>query len=174
VSVLPAGGVDGGLEWLVTEKTATQGISSLDRIAAWSRGKTVGIPAIAASRADGVPGIRGVYGATFTAARIADPGQRARQLVSGRIALAGFRRTEYTGMANLVALKDPDELELADPLVFLLGTALTDTDPDAALAMNDVANALTTDSLLELQGRVAGGASAIAVAVQWLVSKGLA
>jgi osmoprotectant transport system substrate-binding protein len=174
VSVLSAGGVDGGLEWLVTERTATHGITSLDRIGTWSRGKKVGIPPIATSRADGVPGIRGVYGAAFTAAKVADPGERAAQLVSGRIALAAFRRTEYTGVANLVALKDPDELELADPLVVLLGTGLTDTDPDAVLAMNNVANALTTESLLELQGKVAGGAGAVDVAVQWLATKGLA
>ena len=174
VSVLGAAGVDGGLVWEVTGKTAADGITSLDRIAGWSKGKVVAIPPVAGSRADGIPGIKGVYRGAFTTARLADPTQRAAQLVAGQVALAAFRRTEFTGVANLVTLEDPDEIGLADPLVVLLDAALADADPGAVLAMNGVAGVLTTVMLVELQAKVAGGAGAAEVAGTWLVSQGLA
>lgn len=173
VSMLAAAGVDGGLEWLVTPGTAKAGITSLDRIGAWSKGKVVGVPPVATSRADGIPGLTGIYHATFTTESVADPGQRAAQLASGKLALAGFRRTEYTGVPGLVTLEDPDELGTADPLVVLLGAALGDTDPDAVLAMNGVAAILTTDMLLGLQGEIAGGAATTEVAGRWLAANGL-
>ena len=174
VSVLGAVGVDGGLVWEVTGKTAADGITSLDRIAGWSKGKVVAVPPVAGSRADGIPGIEGVYHAAFTTASLADVNQRAAQLVSGQVALAAFRRTEFTGVANLVALEDPDQIGLADPLVVLLDAALADADPAAVLAMNGVAGALTTVMLVELQARVAGGEAVADVAGRWLVSRDLA
>jgi len=174
VSMLAAAKVDGGLEWLVTPGTAKGGITSLDRIGAWSKGRVVGVPPVAASRADGIPGITEVYHATFTTASIANPGQRAAQLASGKVALAAFRRTEYTGLPGLVALADPDQLQIADPLVVLLGAAFADADPDAVLAMNGVATILSTDMLLGLQGEVAGGAAVTDVAGRWLKANGLA
>ncbi|MGV8909831.1 MAG: glycine betaine ABC transporter substrate-binding protein [Propionicimonas sp.] len=174
VDVLSAAGVDGGLEWLVTRSTTRDGITSLDRIGAWSKGKVVGVPPVATSRADGVPGIKGIYHATFTTASVADPSQRAAQLASGQVALAAFRRTEYTGVTGLVALEDPDKLDTADPLVVLLDAALAEADPDAVLAMNGVAAILTTDMVLGLQGEVAGGASTTDAARRWLTANGLA
>lgn len=174
VSVLPASGVDGGLVWKVTKETAATGITSLGGIAAWSRGKVVAIPPVAASRSDGIPGITGVYRAVFTTDSIVDPGRRASRLDSGEVALAAFRRTEYTGPANLVALADPEGIGLADPMVVLLGAALVDTDPDAVLALNAVAGLLTTAIVTDLQAQVAGGVPVAQLAGQWLAASGLA
>lgn len=174
VSTLAATGVDGGLVWLVTERTAKAGITSLDRIAGWSKGKVAAIPALAAARADGVPGIRGLYHGAFRLARLEDPAQRAAQLVGGQVALAAFRRTDYTGATHLVALEDPDVLGVADPLVVLLDAAMAEADPEAVLAMHGVTEILTTRMLIDLQARVAAGAVARDVARQWLVVNGLA
>lgn len=174
VSMLAASGVDGGLVWLVTDRTARTGITGLDRIAAWSKGKVAAVPAVAASRPDGVPGIKGVYRAAFRLATVEDPAQRADQLVSGKVALAAFRRTEYTGVAGLVALSDPDRFAVTDPLVVLLDGALGDADPEAVLAISGVTDGLTTAALVELQSRVADGTAVADVAGEWLSTNGLA
>jgi glycine betaine/choline ABC-type transport system substrate-binding protein len=174
VSMLPAPAVDGGLVWDVTQQTAASGITSLDRIAGWSKGKVVAIPPLADSRSDGIPGITGVYHAAFTSASLADASQRASRLASGQVAVAAFRRTEYTGVTSLVTLEDPDEIGLADPLVVLLGSALAEADPDAVLAMDAVTGLLTTDILIGLQAKMAAGSVAADVAGQWLTASGLA
>ncbi len=174
VSMLAASGVDGGLVWLVTGRTARAGITGLDRIAAWSKGKVAAVPALAASRSDGVPGIEGVYRAAFRLATVEDPAQRAAQLVSGKVSLAAFRRTEYTGQANLVALADPDRFAVTDPLVVLLDSALGEAEPEAVLAISGVTDLLTTEALVELQSRVVDGSSVGDVAGEWLSTNGLA
>ncbi len=174
VSTLAASGVDGGLVWLVTARTAKAGITSLDRIAGWSKGKVAAIPSVAAVRSDGVPGIKGVYGGAFKVATLDDPAQRAAGLASGQVAMAAFRRTEYTGTTDLVALEDPDQLAVTDPLVVLLDSALGDADPEAVLAISELTRILTTGALVDLQAKVAGGATERDAADQWLATNGLA
>lgn len=82
--------------------------------------------------------------------------------------------TDYTGVSGLVALEDPDQLGASDPVVVLVNSALTDDDPDAVLAMDAVAKALTAEALIGLQAKVATGAQPAAVAQEWLAAKGLA
>ena len=174
VSTLTAAGVDGGLVWLVTRRTAAGGITALDKLAKWSSGRTAAVPSLARARADGVPGVEAAYGAAFDVTEIDDPIARAARLVDGRVDVAAFRRTEYTAASGLVALGDPDELGAADPLVLLLHAGLADAEPEAVLTMGSVAELLTTDRLLDLQAKVVGGEPAAAVARAWLGQNGLA
>lgn len=174
VSLLEVPGVDGRLVWVVTTATAETGVTSLGRIAAWSRGKVAAVPPLAVSRGDGVPGLKAVYGARFDVAKVEDPFERASRLRTGAAEIAAFRRTEYTGVSGLVTLADPEKLAIADPGVVLLGTAFTEAEPDRVLELNAAAQALTTEALVELQARVAAGGNEADMAKEWLRSQGLA
>lgn len=170
ISLLPAGDIDGGLVWMIGQAGASAGVNSLDELDGWSAGKTAAIPALAEIRGDGVPGLVAVYRAAFTTEVVADPVERARQVVDGHADLAAFRRTEYTGATGLVPLADPDRLLVADPLVVLVNTALTDAEPEAALALAAVADALTAEALAELQAKIAAGSPVATVAGDWLAA----
>jgi glycine betaine/choline ABC-type transport system substrate-binding protein len=174
IGLLRVPGVDASLVWLVTARTAGQGIGSLSRLSGWSRGRRAAIPPIARSRDDGVPALRGVYHAQFTYDDVADPVERAALLTRGDVAAAAFRRTEYTGAASLVALVDTEEVAQPDPGVVLVSQKLSDAEPDRVLLLNDVAQALTTDVLVELQAHVVAGGSVDEVAVGWLKEQGFA
>ncbi len=172
VSVLSAGGVDGSLRWVVAESTATAGLTTLDQISTWSRGKVAAVPEFAVSRADGLPGLKTVYGASFTVAKTEGARERAAALTTGRAAIAVFRRSEYIG-TGLHELTDTNRIELPDPAVILVSSKLVEAEPDQVLAMEALAAKLTTDPLLAFQAKVAGGASASDVLDAWLRSEGL-
>nr|WP_300148079.1 glycine betaine ABC transporter substrate-binding protein [Propionicimonas sp.] len=174
LGVLSMPHVDGGLVWLVTKETAASGIASLSRVRDWSKGKVAAVPELAISRGDGAPGLKTVYGAQFRFTEVQDPVARAARLTSGKAAVAAFQGTEYTGASGLVALVDTEKLAAPDPAVVLVNSAFADAEPDAVLAMNDVAQALTTDALIELQAQVAAGGTVADVAQRWLVGQGLA
>jgi len=173
VSVVSAAGVDGSLMWVVTEATALTGITTLDKIAQWSRGKVAAVPGLAVSRADGLPGLKSAYGAGFTVSKTESPRERAAALTTGRAAIAAFRRSEYSG-TGLFELADTNKIELPDPAVILVSSKLVDADPDAVLAMQALAAKLSTGPLLDFQAKLAGGASSDAVLDAWLKSEGLA
>lgn len=173
ISVLRMPALDARLVWLVTGATAEAGITSLSRVGSWSPGRTAAVPPFAVSRADGIPGLRAVYGARFSVAQVADPVERALRLTSGAAEIAAFRRTEYTGASGLVELVDTERLAVADPGIVLVNTTLTDTQPERVLAMDAVAQAVTTEHLLVLQARVAAGGDPGDVAREWLDTHGL-
>jgi len=173
VSVVSASGVDGSLMWAVTEATAAAGITTLDEIAAWSKGKVAMVPELAVSRADGLPGLKSVYGATFTATLAESPRERAAALTTGRAAIAAFRRSDYSG-TGLHELADTNRIELPDPGVILVSSRLVEAEPDMVLTMQALAGKLSTTSLLNFQAKVNGGASAEGVLDAWLKAEGLA
>lgn len=173
VSVVSAAGVDGSLMWVVTEPTALTGITTLDKIAQWSKGKVAAVPELAVSRADGLPGLKAAYGAGFTVSTTESPRERAAALTTGRAAIAAFRRSEYSGI-GLFELADTNRIELPDPAIILVSSKLVDAEPDVVLAMQALAAKLTTGPLLDFQAKLAGGASADAVLDAWLKSEGLA
>ena len=173
VSVVSAAGVDGSLMWAVTEATAAEGITTLDEISGWSKGKVAAVPELAVSRADGLPGLKSAYGATFTAALAESPRERAAALTTGRAAIAAFRRSDFSG-TGLHELADTNRIELADPAVILVSSRLVDAEPDMVLTMQALADKLSTAALLNLQAKVNGGASAEAVLDAWLKAQGLA
>lgn len=174
VSVLAIPGVEGSLVWRVAEDTAREGITSLGRLRGWSDGRVAVVPKLAVSRSDGIPGLKTVYGARFDVLKVEDPVQRASLLASGNAAVAAFRQSEYSGASGLVDLVDTEKLTLHDPAVLLVNAALTDAEPDQVLAVNAVAQSITTDMLLDLQAQVAGGGTVPDVATRWLKDQGLA
>jgi glycine betaine/choline ABC-type transport system substrate-binding protein len=171
--VVSAAGVDGSLMWVVTESTALTGITTLDKIARWSRGKVAAVPEFAVSRADGLPGLKTAYGAGFTVSKTESPRERAAALTTGRAAIAAFRRSEYSG-TGLFELADTNRIELPDPAVILVSSKLVEAEPDMVLAMQALAAKLSTGPLLDFQAKLAGGASADGVLDAWLKSEGLA
>lgn len=173
VSVLSAGGVDGSLMWVVAESTAQAGITTLDQISTWSRGKVAAVPELAVSRADGLPGLKSAYGATFTVGKIENPRERAAALATGQAAIAAFRRSDYSG-TGLHELTDTNRIGLADPAVILVSSKLVEAEPDMVLAMHALAARLSTTALLDFQAKVGAGASADSVLDAWLKSEGLA
>lgn len=174
VSVLPLPDIDGSLVWRVTADTASEGITSLARIRDWSVGRVAVVPKLALSRGDGIPGLRTVYGAQFEVLKVEDPVQRASLLTNGNAAIAVFRQTEYASASGLVDLVDVEKLTMPDPGVVLVNTALTNAEPDHVLAVDAVAQAITTDMLLDLQAQVAAGGTVPEVAGRWLKDQGLA
>ncbi|MPN44276.1 hypothetical protein SDC9_191838 [bioreactor metagenome] len=132
------------------------------------------VPKLAVSRADGVPGLKAVYGAQFDILTVDDPVQRASLLINGNAVIAAFRQTEYTGASGLVDLVDVEKLTVSDPGVVLVNSALTEAEPEQVLAIDAVAQAITTDTLLDLQAQVAGGGTVPDVAAGWLKDQGLA
>jgi glycine betaine/choline ABC-type transport system substrate-binding protein len=173
VSVVSAAGVDGSLMWVVTESTAFTGITTLDKIAQWSRGLVAAVPELAVSRADGLPGLKAAYGAGFTVSKTESPRERAAALATGQAAIAAFRRSEYCG-TGLFELADTNKIELPDPAVILVSSKLVDAEPDMVLAMEALATKLSSGPLLDFQAKLAGGASADAILDAWLESEGLA
>ncbi len=173
VSVVSAAGVDGSLVWMVTEATAAAGITTLDQIAKWSKGKVAAVPELAVSRADGLPGLTSAYGATFTAARTESPRERAAALTTGQAAIAAFRRSDFLG-TGLHELADTNRIELPDPGIILVSSRLVEAEPDAVLTMQALAAKLSTGVLLDFQAKVNGGASADGVLDAWLKAEGLA
>jgi glycine betaine/choline ABC-type transport system substrate-binding protein len=173
VSVVSAAGVDGSLMWVVTESTASAGITTMDGIAQWSRGKVAAVPEFAVSRADGLPALKTAYGAAFTVSKTESPRERAAALTTGRVAIAAFRRSEDCG-TGLFELADTNKIELPDPAVILVSSKLVDAEPDIALAMQAVAAKLSTGPLRDFQAKLAGGASGDAVLDAWLKAEGLA
>jgi glycine betaine/choline ABC-type transport system substrate-binding protein len=173
VSAVSAAGVDGSLMWVVTESTASKGVTTLDQISKWSRGLVAAVPEVAVSRADGLAGLTSAYGASFTVARTESPRERAAALTTGRASIAAFRRSEYSG-TGLYELADTNRIELADPAVILVSSKLVDAEPDIVLALAALAAKLATGPLLEFQAKVAGGASTVDILDAWLKAQGLA
>lgn len=173
VSVLNVPDVDGSLVWMVTQDAAYDGITSLSRIETWSKGRVAVVPELALERADGIPGLKAVYGANFEVQVVAEPERRATLVANGHAAIAAFRRTDYLGDTDLVGLVDVEKLTVADPAVVLVNSALTEAEPDQVLIVNQVAEAVTTEVLVDLQARVAQGGTAAEVASAWLKEKGL-
>jgi glycine betaine/choline ABC-type transport system substrate-binding protein len=171
VSVLAPGATDGGLVWLTA---ATSGVKSLDGLSKWAVGKQAAVSSMAIERADGLGALNAIYRTNFAALVQEDPVARAQLVASGQAPIGAFRRTENTGGAALVELADPDKMGIADPLVLLANTTLTDQRPDLVLALTGVVQKLTNADLIALHQQLVQGAQVDGIAQAWLVSKGLA
>lgn len=129
------------------------------------------------TRAYGVPGLKKVYGVEdvdFTA--ISDAGGPAtiKALKDGDVDVANIYSTTPSIAANdLVTLEDPENLIAAQNIIPLINEAkASDTVEDT---LDAVSQELTTEDLIELNGRVDGDEKAdpATVAKEWLEEKGL-
>jgi osmoprotectant transport system substrate-binding protein len=130
-----------------------------------------------ASRPDGIPGLKKVYGLTNVKFRsINDSGGNStlQALLGNQVQVADIYSTTPSILANkLVTLKDPKNLFASQQVVPIYSASkdsaqLTDT-------LNKVSQALTTQDLLSLNTKVSGSAKEDPqkAASDWLASKGL-
>ena len=130
------------------------------------------------TRAYGIPGLEKVYGITGIAfTPISDGGGPAtlKALTSGKVDVADIYSTTPSITQNhLVTLEDPQHLIAAQNVIPLIRKDHDSAAVDAVL--NAVSAKLTTQSLLDLNAKMAGSdkPTAAAVALQWLKDNGLA
>jgi osmoprotectant transport system substrate-binding protein len=158
------------------ELSESEGITSIGDLAKLGTVKVGANPEFE-TRPYGVPGLKSVYGVKnveFTA--ISDAGGPAtiKALKDGDVDVANIYSTTPSIAANdLVTLEDPKNLIAAQNVVPLINEAkASDTVEDT---LDAVSEQLTTEDLIELNGRVDGDekASAATVAKEWLQKKGL-
>lgn len=159
----------------VTEETAEQydlaTISDLEPIAS---DLILGGPAEWATRVNGVVGLRDVYGLEFKEFVSLDAGGPLTMtaLLNGQIQVADVFSTDPALTANnLVALEDDKSLFAAENIVPVISSAKSSDTVKEAL--DAVSAALTTDALIEMNGKAAEGTSLSEIAREWLDSVGL-
>ena len=130
-----------------------------------------------ASRPDGIPGLKSVYGLTnvkFKAINDSGGNSTLQALLGNQVQVADIYSTTPSILANkLVTLKDPKNLFASQQVVPIYSASkdsskLTDT-------LNTVSQALTTQDLLSLNTKVSGSAKEDPqqAAQEWLSSKSL-
>ena len=130
-----------------------------------------------ATRADGIKGLKSVYGLNnlkFKA--ISDGGgpKTLSALLNNTVQVADIYSTTPSIIENeLVTLKDPKNLFASQQVVPIVGKAKA--SDDVATVLNSVSSKLTTDDLLKLNQQVSGSSKTDpqAAAKAWLKEKGL-
>ncbi len=159
----------------VTSETAKKydltTISDLEPVA----GELVlGGPAEWETRVNGVVGLKDVYGLQFKEFKSLDAGGPLTMtaLLNGQIQVADVFSTDPALTANnLVALDDDKSLFAAENIVPIISKAKsTDT---VSKTLDAVSAALTTEALIEMNGKAADGTSLSDIAREWLDSAGL-
>ena len=126
------------------------------------------------TRTDGVPGLKKVYNVTFKSFKVTDAGgpKTVAALKQGQVDAADLFTTDPSIKANnFVVLDDPKNLYNAQNVLPLI-SAKKDS-PAIDTALNAVSAKLTTDVLIDLNGKVASGTDPAQVASDWLKSVGL-
>lgn len=159
----------------VTEETAAQydleTISDLEPVASEL---ILGGPAEWVTRVNGVVGLRDVYGLEFKEFVSLDAGGPLTMtaLLNGQIQVADVFSTDPALTANdLVALEDDKSLFAAENIVPVIASAKSSDTVQETL--DAVSAALTTDALIEMNGKAAEGTSLGEIAREWLDSAGL-
>lgn len=149
---------------VVTSATATKyGLAAIGDLAPVAGELVLGGPRTFEDRADGVAGLRDVYGLEFSAYRPLVAGSRlmTQALVNGKIDAANIFSTDPSIMANdFVVLADPENLFVAQNLVPLVTKEAN--SPLVADTLNKVSASLTADDLVGMltQTQVDGDAPA--------------
>lgn len=159
----------------VTQETAAQydleKISDLQPVASEL---ILGGPAEWVTRVNGVVGLRDVYGLEFKEFVSLDAGGPLTMtaLMNGQIQVADVFSTDPAITANnLVALEDDKSLFAAENVVPVISSAKsTDTVRET---LDAVSAALTTEALIEMNGKAAEGTSLSEIARDWLDTAGL-
>ena len=126
------------------------------------------------TRSDGVPGLKSRYGVVFGTFKTLDSGGplTVAGLKNGQVDAADLFTTDPSIVANkFVVLQDPLNLYNAQNVLPLINAKKA--TPTVTAALNAVSAKLTTDSLLDLNSKVAAGTDPAAVAQTWLKSQNL-
>ncbi|TKI05803.1 ABC transporter substrate-binding protein [Martelella alba] len=130
----------------------------------------LGGPAEWKTRREGVRGLEDVYGLKFKSFKVLDVAGplTLSALVNNQIQAADMTSTDPAMHANhLVALEDPSHLFPAQNIVPLV--AADKLSPELENTLNAISKTLTTEDLIEMNGKLANFASIDQVAHDWLV-----
>jgi osmoprotectant transport system substrate-binding protein len=159
----------------VTEATASKyNLKSIADLKDHAADLTLGAAPEFKTRADGVPGLKSTYGVEFGTFKTLDAGGplTVAGLKNGQVDAANVFTTDPSIEANkFVVLTDPKNLYAAQNVLPLLSAKKV--TPDVTAASNAVSSKLTTDTLVELNSKVASGTDPTQVAQEWLKAQGL-
>jgi osmoprotectant transport system substrate-binding protein len=159
----------------VTQETAAkydlETISDLEPVAGEL---SLGGPPEWKTRVNGVVGLKDVYGLEFKEFVSLDAGGPLTMtaLTSGQIQAGDIFSTD-PGIAenDLVALEDDKSLFAAENILPIVRT--DKVDDTITTTLNDVSAALTTEDLIEMNGRAGSGEALADIAKDWLTDAGL-
>lgn len=153
------------------EKYNLKSISDLEPVA---KELVLGGPPEWKTRLNGVAGLKSVYGLEFKEFSALDAGGplTLNALLSGQVQVADLFSTDPALAENdLVALEDSKNLFLSENIVPVINEKKsTDTVKEV---LNNVSAALTTEDLIQMNGRVAKFEDIGQIATEWLKSKNL-
>ncbi|AYD03716.1 ABC transporter substrate-binding protein [Neorhizobium sp. NCHU2750] len=175
VSMLQASDAQDSDVMAVTEETAKKyKLTSIDDLKPVAGELVLGGPPEWKTRKEGVVGLKDVYGLTFKEFKTLDVAGpiTLSALVNGQVQAADMTSTDPAMVASkLVALKDTRNLFPAQNILPIIATAKT--NDKIASVLNAVSKALTTEDLVEMNGRLANQDSFDQVAGDWLAKHGL-
>jgi len=155
------------------DKNSLSSIADLKKLSSF----TVAANPEFATRADGIKGLKSVYGLdNLKFKAISDGGgpKTLSALLNNTVQVADIYSTTPSIIENkLVTLKDPKNLFASQQVVPIVGKAKA--SDDVATVLNGVSSKLTTDDLLKLNQQVSGSSKTDpqVAAKAWLKEKGL-
>lgn len=159
----------------VTQQTADKyKLTKISDLAAIGDKVSLGGPPEWKTRVNGVLGLHDLYGITFKEFVTLDAGGPLTMtaLTSGQVQVGDIFSTDPGIAANkLVVLKDDKSLFAAESVVPVITTAKS--SDTITKALNAVSTKLTTDDLIDMNGKAATGASLADIAKAWLTKVGL-
>ena len=155
----------------VAEKHDLTEISDLEAVAG---DLVLAGPAEWKSRFEGVPGLKEVYGIDFKEFKVLDAGGplTLSALQNGQAQVGDMFSSDPAIVDNgFVALEDDKALFPAANILPVISEDVASDDVTEVL--NEISAALTTESLMEMNGRIADGDDIGAIADDWLAENGL-
>jgi osmoprotectant transport system substrate-binding protein len=163
--------------YVVTKEFSAQNnLTSLADLKKFSANMVLGGPSTLATRPYGVPGLKGVYGATLKQFKPYDaPAVKTKDLLDGKIQLGEYFTTDAAIASNgFVQLADPQAMILPQNVLPLMRADVA-ANAQVSAALDPVQAALTTEELTALDKQVdVDRKDPNQVAGDWLKSKGLA
>jgi len=160
----------------VKKETADQhNLKSISDLQPVAKDLVLGGPPEWKTRINGVAGLKSVYGLEFKEFSALDAGGplTLNALLSGQVQVADIFSTDPALAANnLVALEDDKNLFLSENIVPVINEKKSTATVKEVL--DKVSAALTTEDLIEMNGRVAKFEDIGEIAKDWLKSKNLA
>lgn len=159
----------------VTQKTATaHDLTTISDLAPVAGTMALGAPPEWKTRVNGVVGLKSVYGLSFKKFVSLDAGGplTLAAITNNQVQVGDLTSTDPAIAKNkLVTLKDDKNLFLAENILPVINK--DKVTPTVTSTLNAVSAALTTEELMELNGKVAKLDDMSDVAKAWLTSAGL-
>lgn len=154
----------------VTQETADKyDLETISDLAPYMSELSLGGPPEWKTRVNGVVGLEQVYGLTFKEFVSLDAGGPLTMtaLTSGQVQVGDIFSTDPGLTANkLVALEDDKSLFAAENIVPVINTSKL--DDTISKTLDQVSAALTTEDLIEMNGKASDGTSLKSIAEEWL------